>query len=93
MRPWRDQYFQGEDPLGQRLLDMQRSHPAEIVGVVSDYRPMGIENPIRPQIFRPYLKVDSATLIARTAGPPEPVAKPIQAAIWSLDQASRRRKC
>lgn len=81
------QYFSGEDPLGHRLLDMERKHPAEIVGVVADYRPMGIENPIRPQIFRPYLKVGSANVIARTSGPPEALAKPIQAAIWSLDSS------
>lgn len=80
------QLFSGENPLGHRLLDMERKHPAEIVGVVSDYRPMGIENPIRPQIFRPYLKMGSATLIARTSGAPEPLAKPIQAAIWAMDR-------
>jgi putative ABC transport system permease protein len=80
------QFFSGENPLGHRLLDMERKHPAEIVGIVSDYRPMGIENPIRPQIFRPYLKTGSGSLIARTSGAPESFAKPIQAAIWGLDR-------
>ena len=79
------QFFRGENPLGQRLLDMERKHPSEIVGVVSDYRPMGIENPIRPQIFRPNLKLASGTLVARASGPPEALAKPIQSAIWALD--------
>jgi putative ABC transport system permease protein len=79
------QFFSGEDPLGHRLLDMQKKHPAEIVGVVADYRPMGIENPIRPQIFRPDLRMASASLIARTSGPPDTLAKPMQAAIWGLD--------
>jgi len=79
------QYFAHENPLGQRLLDMERKHPAEIVGIVADYRPMGAENPVRAQIFRPSLKMASGYLIARTAGKTEDLAKPIQLAIWSLD--------
>ena len=79
------QFFSGEDPLGHRLFDSEKKHAAQIVGVVADYRPMGIENPIRPQIFRPYLKMPNASLIARTSGPPDALAKPIQEAIWSLD--------
>ena len=78
------QFFPGRNPLGQRLL---QEHASEIVGVVSDYRVFGADNPLRPQIFWPYLKTDSATLVARTSGTPEPLAKPIQSAIWSLDSA------
>ena len=79
------QYFAHENPLGHRLLDMAGKHLAEIVGVVSDYRPMGAENPVRAQIFRPSLHMPSGTLIARAAGSPEDFAKPIQQAIWSLN--------
>jgi putative ABC transport system permease protein len=80
------QLFSGQNPLGQRLLDMEKKRASQIVGVVADYRPMGIENPIRPQIFWPYLKMASASVIVRTSGTPEPLAKAIQLAIWSLDR-------
>ncbi len=79
------QFFRGEDPLGHRLFGGDRKHAAQIVGVVADYRPMGIENPIRPQIFRPDLRMSNASLIARTAGPPDALARPIQSAVWALD--------
>ncbi len=80
------QFFAGVNPLGQRLLDSKKAHSFEIVGVVADYRPMGAENPVRPQIFWPNLKQPNATLVARTSGDPQLLAKNIQEAIWSLDR-------
>ena len=80
------QFFPGVNPLGQRLLDGPKTHSYEIVGVVSDYRPMGAENPVRAQIFWPYLKQANATLIARISGDPARLSRNIQEAIWSLDR-------
>ncbi len=79
-------FFPNEDPLGKRLLDGEKKHPSQIIGVVSDYRPMGVENGTRPQIFWPYLKLRKATLLARTTGSPNAFAKAIQNAIWSLNK-------
>lgn len=80
------QFFRGEGPLGARLLKADRKHAYQIVGVVSDYRPMGAEGGTRPQIFWPYLKLHSAALIVRTAAVPGPFARAIQQVVWTVDK-------
>ncbi len=79
-------YFPTADPVGKRLLDQSKKHSSEIVGVVSDYTPIGAENGKRPEIFSPYLKLDEATLILRTRGAPETYTKALQSVVWSLDR-------
>jgi len=80
------QFFPGEEPLGKRLLSPDKKHASEIVGVVADYRPMGVENGARPQIFWPDLRLRIGTLIVRTRGEPVSLARAIQGAIWSIDK-------
>ncbi len=49
-------YFQGSDPIGQRLAlgPPDRVRPwTTIVGVVADYRNSGLTQPVRPEIFMP----------------------------------------
>jgi len=79
-------FFIGEDPLGKRLLSADKKHVSEIVGVVADYRPTGVEKGTRPQIFWPYLMLANATIIARTAAAPQSFTKAIQNAVWSVDK-------
>jgi len=79
-------FFHGENPIGKGLQDINRKFRYEIIGVVADYRPMGVENGARPQIFSAYLKVNSATLLVRTRGDPEPLSNQIRNAIWSIDK-------
>ncbi len=80
------QSFGGENPIGQRLLEGNKSHSYEIVGVVSDYRALGVESAVRPEVFVPSMQMDKASLIFRTSGPLDALSKPIQQAIWSLDR-------
>jgi putative ABC transport system permease protein len=82
-------YFPNENPVGKRLLNgpsKGKQYAAQIVGVVSDFTPIGAENGKRPEIFSPNLKLDDATLIVRTRGSPESFGKALQAAVWSLDR-------
>lgn len=79
-------FFNGENPLGKRLLSSGRKRAFEIVGVVSDYRPMGVENGTRPERFSPYLKVSSATLVARTPAQTPAIASAIRRAVYDLDR-------
>jgi putative ABC transport system permease protein len=79
-------FFPGENPLGQRLIGGSEKHAFEIVGVVSDFTPIGAENGKRPQIFCPYLNLDEATLMLRTRGAPESYGQALQSAVWSLDR-------
>jgi putative ABC transport system permease protein len=82
-------YFPHENPVGKRLLNgtsKDKQHASEIVGVVSDFTPIGAENGKRPEIFSPNLELDEGTLIVRTRGSPESFGKALQAAVWSLDR-------
>lgn len=85
-RSFARQFFGGVNAVGQRLLDDDKVHGCQIVGVVADYRPMGAENGPRPQIFWPNLANRSASLVVRTTGTPEAAASAIRATVFSLDR-------
>ena len=80
------QSFGGENPIGRHLLEGNKSRSYEIVGIVSDYRVLGVESAVRPQVFVPSTRMDKASLIVRTSGAMDALSKPIQEAIWSLDR-------
>jgi putative ABC transport system permease protein len=86
------QFFKGENPIGQHLQEGDRKRLFEIVGVAANYHPMGAENAERSEIFYPYLKLDNVTLIARTAGAPELLAKSLQDLAWSMDKELPRNR-
>jgi predicted permease len=50
-------YFPGEDPLGKRIL---LGHPTPrawtIVGIAPDVKRYGLEDEVRPELYRPYLQ-------------------------------------
>jgi predicted permease len=73
-------FFAGEDPVGQRVT--VRDHPAEIVGVVSDVRPLRPDEPPPPQIYWPndQCRRGAAYILVRTA-----------AGVTGLEQAIRAR--
>jgi len=79
------QFFPRQSPLGQRIaLDDKRSF--EIVGVVSDYRALGVEGGTRSTIFWPGLALRHATIVVRSALPPAPLASAIRSAVAGLDR-------
>jgi predicted permease len=79
-------FLPNEDPLGKRLLDYSKTRASEIVGVVSNFTPIGAEAGERPEIFSPNLGLAEATLLLRTRGAPETYDKALQSAVWSLDR-------
>jgi putative ABC transport system permease protein len=81
-----NKFFNGENPLGKRLLSSDKKQASEIIGVVSDYRPLGVENGTRPQIFWPYLRLAKASLIVRAQVAPQSIGKAIEGAVRSLDK-------
>ena len=84
-RAFARQFFPGVNPLAQRLA-RNKEHSFEIVGVVSGYRPMGVENGTRPTIFWPDLALGHATLVVRSALPQQALATGIRSAIASVDR-------
>ncbi len=84
---WVRKFMNGEAPLGKRILNSGKKNAFEIIGVVADYRPMGAENGTRPQMFWPYLKLNSASLLVRTRAAPEGMIKSLQGAVAALDKS------
>ena len=74
------QFFPDDDPIGHQVklnvFDQipMTPHDAyfEIVGVAGDFRNVGIQNPVLPEVFLPYTysAFDDRTILVRTAGNP-----------------------
>jgi len=81
-------FFPGEDPLGKRIdMSWKSSGWQEIVGVVGDVRHDGLDLPVTPTVYVPFLQApDTAmTLVARTAGDPMGQVGAIRAQVAALD--------
>jgi predicted permease len=89
-----DQYL-GDDPIGRRLpLTLYRKAEWEIVGVVDDMKQGGLEtagfirtaDSEQPEMFSSYrqfgeMRLESIFFVARTAGDPSGLARPVRAII------------
>jgi predicted permease len=84
-----ERFWPGEDPLGRRFrIALEQTDWITIVGVVGDVRQHGLENDVRPEVYRPLRQnrrqVGTAMLV-RTAADPEAVAAAVREAVWSVD--------
>lgn len=79
--------FPGQDPLGKRF-HLGDTTFGTIVGVVSDVRNVGPGRPVAAEMYQSYRQSGSIAgfpLVIRTAGDPAAVARPVTAAIHSVD--------
>jgi predicted lysophospholipase L1 biosynthesis ABC-type transport system permease subunit len=80
-------FWPGESAVGRRLT--RAVGPLEIVGVVADVRDVGAAQLPAPIIYTAYAQNSAAqapaTLVVRTAGPPELSAAAIRAAVLEID--------
>jgi predicted permease len=88
----------GEDPIGQRIdLKMLRTMPGagrvedpvfEIVGVISDAKNQGIQDPVMPEAFIPYTTTGAFMrgVLIRTATKPEALLDTVRREIWAVDR-------
>jgi putative ABC transport system permease protein len=84
------QYFNGQDPIGQRMkLGRPQSMTPwmTIVGVVRDVRHFGLDNPVRREIYRPYSQAvwPSMTVAVSTAIEPLSLGPAVKAALARID--------
>jgi putative ABC transport system permease protein len=82
-------YFQNTSPIGHRVqLGGGQGDWVSVVGVVGDVRQLGLDQGIRPQVFRPLLQdpQGSMTVVVRTGSDPEGLILPVQNAVWALDK-------
>jgi len=89
-------YFPGEDPLGRQVkfnaLDDTPDTPHdayfEIVGVVNDFKNVGMNEAVGPEVFVPYTfsGFSDRILVVRTAVPPLTLLPSVRKVLWDIDQ-------
>lgn len=83
-------YFPGEEPLGKRILVNMSGEPTptEIIGVVGDVRYDKLDGELRPMVYwtPPRLTYPSMSLVVRTAGDPEALARAVVGEIRAVDK-------
>src|SRR5215213_4857774 len=87
------QYWPGENVLGRRfkLGDPEEDTPwIEIVGVVADVRQMGIDEPVKAEMYFPYQQDNTVwymprEIAIRTNGDPSDLAGPVRQIIREVD--------
>jgi putative ABC transport system permease protein len=93
-----NKFFGGEDPIGQRIkFNMLQTLPGpgrvedptfEIVGVISDAKNQGIQDPPMPEAFIPYTTTGAFErgILVRTATRPESLLDTVRREIWAVDR-------
>jgi putative ABC transport system permease protein len=82
-------FWPNEDPIGKRVTMRDWGPPltGEIIGIVGDVKPDGLESDARPMIYWPYTQfpVIFDTIVIRTDGNPLNVVGAVKSKIWSVD--------
>jgi len=92
-----NRFFGGENPLGQsitfnefeKLRDQSVASPVfEIVGVISDAKNRGIQDPPMPEAFVPYTITGGFMrgVLVRTSVAPETLLNSVRREIWAVDR-------
>jgi putative ABC transport system permease protein len=90
-----NRYFGKEDPIGRqikfKLLEKEQpiENPVfEIIGVVTDAKNQGIQDPPMPEAFIPYTVTGAFErgIMARTRGNPEAVIDRVKREVWAVDR-------
>jgi len=85
-----ERYFGGEDPLGRALDLGSPEHPDRwrIVGLVSDVKAFGPDQPVHSDLYRPLSQVPFPLLgfTVRTTGDPSALLKASEQAIWDVEK-------
>jgi putative ABC transport system permease protein len=87
------QLLPGENPIGVRIDWIRRDEPHKwmtIVGVASDVKHSGLNQPVDPAIYAPFAQNDEAwrrwtTLVVRTQQPTASLIDTVKKQVWSLD--------
>jgi putative ABC transport system permease protein len=88
-------FFGNQDPIGHKLKinvfdelpESPRNAWFEIIGVISDFKNMGVQGPTAPEALLPYTISPAGVpnLLVSTAEDPKPLANGIFRAIWNVD--------
>ncbi|HEY6327888.1 MAG TPA: ABC transporter permease [Blastocatellia bacterium] len=88
------EFWEGDDPLGRRFsLEQEPGVPPKwrtVVGIVGDIREMGIEAPLKAEMFFPYAQSDPFwnaphDLVVHTSGDPLKLVSAVRTQVWNVD--------
>jgi putative ABC transport system permease protein len=80
-------YFENEEAVGRRLIiDMGESYTCEIVGVASDTRQYGLDNPLVPAMYLPSIRLFFGSIVVRTEGDPLNIAADVRNVVSEVDK-------
>ena len=85
------QYWPGEDPIGRRIGGFTGNAWFTIVGIAGDVRGMGLEAPVRAQLYLPvdqdlnFSFFSPRNLAIRASGDPMALAGVVQEEVWQVD--------
>jgi len=93
----RQQVFGKDDPIGQLIkIEMLETLPQgpvkdpvfEVIGVISDAKNQGIQDPPMPEMLVPYTVTGAFDrgILVRTAGPPLAMLNAVRREIWAVDR-------
>ena len=81
-------HFPGGDPIGKRVAaGFDGGQSRQIVGVVSDVRHDGLQQPVREELYMPHAQhpFGSMTIAVRTTGDPATMLPALQRAVWEVN--------
>ncbi|HZE69971.1 MAG TPA: ABC transporter permease [Pyrinomonadaceae bacterium] len=86
------QYWPNEDPLGKRFkLGVPKAPWVTVVGIVNDVRQMGMDDPVKAEMYFPYRQITShfgyapRDLIVRTSGDPMSLVAAVRQQVHLVD--------
>ena len=85
-------FWPGQNPIGARVtVDAIDGRVAEVVGVVGDVKPEGLEGEDWPTIYNPYAQAQASTMavVVRTAQAPRSLAGAVEREVHGLDAAQQ----
>ena len=85
-------FWPAENPIGGRLaVDAIEGRVAEVVGVVGDVKPEGLEGEDWPTVYNPYAQAPASTMavVVRTGPAPRLLAEAVQREVHGLDAAQQ----
>ena len=85
-------FWPSENPIGRRLvMDAIGGRVAQVVGVVGDVKPEGLEGEDWPTVYNPYAQAPASTMavVVRTGRAPRSLAEVVEREVHNLDAAQQ----
>jgi putative ABC transport system permease protein len=79
-------FWPGQDPIGQHIVNVERSNPSEIIGIVADVKNAGLDTQSKPGMYTLYSGWWYMYLVLRTNQAPASVIPVLRAQVAAVDK-------